>query len=99
MFYEKVYEKLRKVPSGRVVTYKILAEVLNSKAYRAVGSAMRKNKNAPVIPCHRVVKSSGEIGNFSGEGGVKAKIKMLEKEGIKIKNNRIIDFEKVLFKF
>ena len=99
MFYEEVYEKLKEVPKGKVVTYKELARSLNSKAYRAVGTAMRKNKNAPVIPCHRVVKSSGEIGNFSGKGGVKAKIKLLEKEGIKIKNNKIIDFEKVLFKF
>ncbi len=99
MFYEKVYEKLRKVPRGKVVTYKILANSLNSKAYRAVGTAMRKNKNAPIIPCHRVVKANGELGKFSGKGGVKAKIRLLEKEGIKIKNNKIVDFEKVLFKF
>ena len=99
MFYEKVYEKLRKVPRGRVVTYKELARALNSKAYRAVGTAMRKNPYAPTVPCHRVVKNNGDIGNFSGKGGVKAKIKLLEKEGVKIKNNKIIDFEKVLFKF
>ncbi|HLC74045.1 MAG TPA: MGMT family protein [Candidatus Nanoarchaeia archaeon] len=99
MFYEKVYEKLKKVPKGKVVTYKILAKALNSKAYRAVGTAMRKNPYAPTVPCHRVVKNNGDIGNFSGKGGVKAKIKLLEKEGVKIKNNKIIDFEKVLFKF
>ena len=63
MFYEKVYEKLKKVPRGRVV------------------------------------KNNGEIGNFSGKGGVKAKIRLLEKEGVKIKNNRIIDFENVLFRY
>ena len=99
MFYEKVYEKLRKVPRGRVVTYKELARSLNSKAYRAVGSAMGKNPFAPSVPCHRVVKNNGEIGNFSGKGGVKAKIRLLEKEGVKIKNNRIIDFENVLFRY
>ena len=99
MFYEKVYEKLRKVPKGRVVTYKELARSLNSKAYRAVGSAMGKNPFAPSVPCHRVVNSNGNLGNFSGKGGVKAKIKLLEEEGIKIKNNKIVDFEKVLFRF
>jgi len=99
MFYEKVYEKLKKVPRGRVVTYKELAISLNSKAYRAVGTAMRKNKDPKNIPCHRVVKNNGEIGNFSGKGGVKAKIRLLEKEGVKIKNNRIIDFENVLFRY
>ena len=99
MFYEKVYEKLREVPKGKVTTYADLARTLNSKAYRAVGTAMRKNPHAPFVACHRVVKSTGEIGNFSGEGGVKAKIKLLQKEGIKVKGNKIVDFEKVLFKF
>ena len=99
MFYEKVYEKLKKVPKGKVTTYFELAKALNSRAYRSVGSAMRKNPYAPLVACHRVIKSNGEIGNFSGKGGVKAKIRLLEKEGIKIKNNKIVDFEKVLFKF
>jgi len=99
MFYEKVYEKLKKVPKGKVVTYKILAKALNSKAYRAVGTAMRKNPYAPLVPCYRVVKTNGEIGNFSGKGGVKAKIKLLREEGIEVKNNKIVYFEKVLFKF
>jgi|SRR3989344_145897 len=99
MFYEKVYEKLKKVPKGKVTTYAALAKALNSKAYRAVGSAMRRNPFAPSVPCHRVVNSNGNLGNFSGKGGVKAKIKLLEKEGVKIKNNRIVDFEKVLFRF
>lgn len=98
-FYDLVYEKLKKVPKGKVISYKELARALNSKAYRAVGTAMRLNPYAPKVPCHRVVKSNGELGNFSGEGGVKAKIKLLQKEGIKVKNNRIVDFEKVLFKF
>ena len=93
------YEKLKKVPKGKVTTYAALAKALNSKAYRAVGSAMRRNPFAPSVPCHRVVNSNGNLGNFSGKGGVKAKIKLLEKEGVKIKNNRIVDFEKVLFRF
>ena len=98
-FYDKVYNRLMKVPKGRVISYKELAKSLDSKAYRAVGSAMRKNPFAPKVPCHRVVKNNGDIGNFSSKGGVKAKIKLLEKEGVKVKNNKIVDFEKVLFRF
>ena len=60
-FNEKVYSLLRKVPKGKVTTYKELAEKLNTKAYRAVGQAMKCNPYAPEVPCHRVVSSSGKI--------------------------------------
>ena len=103
-FNEKIYSILKKVPKGKITTYKALAEAAGTKAYRAVGQAMRCNPYAPVVPCHRVVKSTGEIGGFSGSINpnseeVKRKITMLEKEGVKIKNKRIVDFEKVLFRF
>ena len=99
-FNEKVYSILRKVPKGKVITYKDLAEKLHTKAYRAVGQAMRCNPYAPEIPCHRVVNSSGNIGGFMGSinpnsKDIKKKIKMLRKEGIKVKDNRIVDFDKV----
>src|SRR3989344_2434950 len=96
-FNQKIYELLKKVPKGRVTTYKILAEKLGTKAYRAVGQAMAKNPYAPIVPCHRVVNSDGNIGNYSGKGGKKGKIRMLEKEGVKVKNGRIVGFEKHLF--
>ncbi len=103
-FNSKIYSLLKKVPKGKVTTYKILAEKLGTKAYRAVGQAMRCNPYAPRVPCHRVVKSDGSIGGFMGKMNskskeVKKKIKMLEKEGIKIKNNKIVGFEKVVFGF
>jgi methylated-DNA-[protein]-cysteine S-methyltransferase len=97
MFYEKVYSVLKKVPKGKVVTYKILASKLGSKAYRAVGSAMKNNENAPVVPCHRVVLSSGKVGAYSGKCGVKSKIKLLENEGLEIVNGKIKDFKKKLW--
>ena len=102
-FNEKVYALLRKVPKGKVTTYKALAEALGTKAYRAVGQAMRCNPYAPEVPCHRVVASDGSIGGFSGKWDpkskeVKRKIRMLKKEGIKVKNNRI-DLEGFLFEF
>ena len=90
---------MRKIPRGEVTTYKILAQQLGTKAYRAVGTAVKNNPDAPIIPCHRVVKSDGSIGFYSGKGGVKTKIRLLEKEEIKIKGKRIADFEKVLYKF
>lgn len=95
-FYEKVYKICKKIPSGKVSTYKEIAKALNSKAYRAVGSAMNKNPYAPIVPCHRVVNSNGNVGGFAS--GTKNKIKMLEKEGIKIKDNKVLDFDKVFFR-
>ncbi len=95
-FYEKCYGVLRKVPKGKVTTYKGIAKALNSKAYRAVGSAMNKNPYAPHVPCHRVINSDGRIGNFAS--GQKKKISMLKKEGVEIKNGKI-DLRKFCFKF
>ena len=92
-FNEKCYAILSKVPKGKVTTYKALAEALNTKAYRAVGNAMNKNPYAPKVPCHRVVGSDGSMTGFAS--GIKNKIKMLKKEGIEIKNNKVdlINFE------
>ena len=59
MFSEKVYFLTKKVPKGRVTTYKELAKKLKTKAYRAVGQALKCNPYAPKVPCHRVVKSVG----------------------------------------
>ena len=95
-FQEKCYSILKKVPTGYVVTYKEIAKKLNSKAYRAIGTAMNKNPYAPEVPCHRVVNSDGKVGGFAY--GQKKKIQMLKKEGIEIKNNKI-DLKKYLFKF
>ena len=97
MFAIKIYNLLKKVPKGKVTTYKMLAEAAGTKAYRAVGQAMRCNPHAPVVPCHRVVASNGHLHGFAH--GLKKKAKLLEKEGIKIKNNIIVDFEEVVFRF
>src|SRR4030042_6180165 len=101
-FAEKVYDLLKKVPKGRVTTYKKLAEALGTKAYRAVGQAMRHNPYAPNVACHRVVSSDGTIGGFSGQKTGKAirnKIRMLEKEGIKFKGKKIVNFKKIIYRF
>jgi methylated-DNA-[protein]-cysteine S-methyltransferase len=95
-FREKIYNQLRKVPLGKVTTYKELAKSINSKAYRAVGTAMNKNPYAPQVPCHRVINSNGAIGQFAS--GTKNKIKILKKEGIEVKNNQI-DLKKYFHEF
>jgi len=96
-FEEKVWLLLKQIPRGRVTSYKEIARVLNTKAYRAVGKACGRNPFAPKFPCHRVVSNNGGIGGYSG--GIKKKIKLLEKEGIRVKNGRIMDFDQVFFKF
>jgi len=95
-FNEKCYKILKKVPRGKVVTYKQIAEQLNCKAYRAVGNAMNKNPYAPQVPCHRVICSNGDVGEFAC--GVGKKTRLLKKEGIIVKN-RIINLEKYKYVF
>ena len=96
-FNEKVLELTKKIPKGRVTTYKLIAEKLKTHAYRAVGTALHKNKKPIIIPCHRVVNSDGFVGGYGK--GIKKKIELLKREGINIKNKKIINFEKVLFRF
>lgn len=86
-FKNKVYEIVRRIPKGKILTYKKVAELIGNKnAWRAVGNILNKNKN-PKIPCHRVIKSNGQIGGYSR--GVRKKIALLKKEGIIIKNGKI----------
>jgi methylated-DNA-[protein]-cysteine S-methyltransferase len=86
-FKKRAYQKLSQVPKGKVTTYKALAHALNSKAYRAIGTAMKTNSRPIKVPCHRVIKSNGEIGNYAR--GTPKKIALLKKEGIKIKNKKV----------
>ena len=95
-FNERCYDILRRVPKGKVTTYSELARALKSKAYRAVGNAMKKNPHAPEVPCHRVVRSDGDVGGFAS--GTKKKISMLKKEGVEITKGKI-DFTCVAVSF
>lgn len=101
IFAEKIYKQLKKIPKGRVTTYGFLARSVDSKAYRAVGLVLSKNPYAPIVPCHRVVRSDGMIGGFMGQSkgeNISKKKKMLEAEGIIFEGDKVKDFEKVLFK-
>ena len=94
----RVYKKLLHVPKGKITTYGELSKAVGLKnGQRAIGMIMKKNPFPVIVPCHRVVKSDGKIGGYVY--GERVKSKMLEKEGIKIKDGKIIDFAKEKFCF
>ena len=84
-FQLKVWAYLRKIPRGSVRTYSQVAKDIGKPlAIRAVANAIGKNPYAPKIPCHRVIRTDGSLGGYSGKGGVKTKRFLLKKEGIKL---------------
>ena len=84
-FELKVWAYLRKIPYGTVKTYSQVAKAIGKPlAARAVANAIGKNPCAPKTPCHRVVRSVGLLGGYSGKGGVKIKRFLLKKEGIRL---------------
>ncbi len=84
-FQLKVWAYLRKIPRGSVRTYSQVAKDIGKPlATRAVANAIGKNPYAPKIPCHRVIRSDGSLGGYSGKGGVETKRFLLKKEGIKL---------------
>lgn len=82
-FTERVLNIVRKIPKGKIMTYKqVAAKAGSPNAARAVGSIMKANYR-PDVPCHRVVRSDGTAGGYN-RGGAQAKTKLLKKEGVKI---------------
>ena len=86
------------VPHGQITTYGELAKAVGLKnGQRSVGKIMNKNPYPVIIPCHRVVMSTGKVGGYAY--GERVKIKMLNDEGIKIKNGKIVDLENIIYRF
>ena len=82
-FQIKVWNAISKIPKGKVKTYKELARsIRRPKASRAVANACGKNPFPIKIPCHRVIRSDGRLGGYSGKGDIKTKRKLLRSEGI-----------------
>ena len=82
-FQLKVWRYLKKIPKGQTRTYSDVAKAINKpKSVRAVANAIGKNPYAPKIPCHRVIRSDGSLGGYSGKGGINTKRKLLKSEGI-----------------
>ena len=94
-FESKVLRVVRKIPKGRVTTYKFIAKKIGQpKAYRAVANALKKNHFLIKIPCHRVIRSNGELGGDIL--GPKRKLKILKREGIEFIRDKIRDKNKIL---
>ncbi|MCE9616824.1 MAG: MGMT family protein [Nitrosarchaeum sp.] len=95
---KKIYKKLLEVPKGKITTYGELAKAVGLKnGQRAVGRIMNKNPYPVIIPCHRVVKSDGKVGGYAY--GEEIKSDMLTREGIIIKNGKILDLENTIYRF
>ena len=87
---EWLYNLLKKVPKGKVTTYKALADKCKISP-REAGYILSKNPHAPQVPCHRVVRSNGEVGGYTYKGRIDSKRKetILRKEGVEIQKGRV----------
>lgn len=103
VFSARVYELLKQIPEGRVVTYKALAEALDCRSAQAVGQALKRNPFAPAVPCHRVIRSDMSIGGYHGQVSgptLQRKLALLRTEGVEFHNgvltepDRLYDFNK-----
>ena len=84
-FQLKVWKYLKTIPKGKVKTYKQVAIGINRpKSARAAANACARNPYAPKIPCHRVIRTDGSLGGYSGKGGIKTKKKLLKIEGFQL---------------
>ena len=84
-FQLSVWKYLKTIPKGKVKTYKQVAiGIKRPKSARAVANACAKNPYAPKIPCHRVIRSDGGLGGYSGRGGIRQKLKLLRSEKVAI---------------
>lgn len=95
-FEKRVLRLAGKIPCGKVTTYKIIAYKIKNKNYsRAVAKALSKNQDLQKTACYRVIRSNGEIGGY--KNGEKQKLKLLKKDGIKIKNKKVVDLNSCLW--
>ncbi len=89
-FQRKVYEAILRIPKGQVRTYAQIARAVGSpKAARAVGQALKRNRWAPKIPCHRVIASDGTLGGYSARGGLAAKRRLLRRDRFRFLTQRL----------
>jgi methylated-DNA-[protein]-cysteine S-methyltransferase len=97
-FQQKVYAALKKIPRGKVTTYKLLAKSLGCNSSQAIGQALRKNPFAPQVPCHRVIKTDLGIGGYAGQTGGKKlqrKLELLRQEGILFSGGKLSDPQRI----
>ena len=92
---EKVYKLVKKIPKGKVSTYKAISEVTGIHP-RVVGMILHRNPDPVSVPCYRIIRSDGSLGGYSR--GIRKKIELLRKDGIEIRNGKI-DLKKYFHKF
>lgn len=92
----RVFEVLKQIPKGKVITYGQIAKYLKIKSPRLVGRILHKNKDSKNIPCHRVVFTDGSLSNSYAFGGEKKQRERLKNEGVRFVDNKI-DLEKYRF--
>jgi len=98
-FFELVYEVARQIPRGRVTSYGAIANVIGVKSSaRMVGWAMNgAGRIKPKVPAHRVVNRNGMLSGKHHFGSPTAMENLLKKEGIKVKNDKVVEFEKLFW--
>jgi methylated-DNA-protein-cysteine methyltransferase-like protein len=93
-FFERVYEIVRQIPEGKVTSYGAIAKALGTaKSARMVGWAMNASHSLEDVPAHRVVNRIGMLSGKHHFEGTNLMQQLLENEGIKVKNNQIVDFD------
>lgn len=94
-FFQRVYEVARQIPYGKVTSYGAIAKALGAaRSARMVGWAMNASHLKEDIPAHRVVNRNGVLTGKHHFDGTNLMQQLLESEGIKVKDNQILDFEK-----
>ena len=94
-FFEKVYDYLKTIPEGKVVTYGQVAYAIGSpRSARQVGYALHVNPEPGVIPCHRVVNREGKLAPAFAFGGMEIQAELLKKEGVEVSDDYTVDLQK-----
>lgn len=94
-FFERVYEIVRQIPIGKVTSYGAIAKALGTaRSARMVGWAMNASHNLEDVPAHRVVNRLGMLSGKHHFEGTNLMQQLLENEGIRIKDNQVLDFKK-----
>jgi len=98
-FQRQVYEAVRQIPAGRVMTYQGVARAIGCTSCQAVGQALKRNPFAPAVPCHRVIKSDLSLGGFVGQRHgeeIDRKLALLAGEGVLFVDGHLQEPERVL---
>ena len=97
-FFQRVYEVVRRIPYGRVTTYGAIARAVGSpQSSRTVGYAMNASHSLPDVPAHRVVNRSGVLTGKHHFAGSNAMQRLLEQEGVEVREDRVVEFDQLLW--